>query len=268
MKKILSIALAGLIVAPVLSTKGAEAATNTPCQSKNVSTVNISSNSAYQNWVKELTQKLSLSPTQLQMIKITPSSSNQAPAPSTKSKNAAPQPSAAPAPKQSTQAPQQAQASQNSSATQQSAQSKAPAPAATNSSSQSQSSVSAYEQKVVDLTNQERSKQGLPALKINTALSKMARDKSADMRDKGYFSHQSPTYGSPFDMMNAYGIKYSAAGENIAAGQPTPQAVVTAWMNSPGHRANILSKNYTEIGVGYVKGGSYGSYWTQEFIGN
>jgi len=95
----------------------------------------------------------------------------------------------------------------------------------------------------------------------------MARDKSADMRDHHYFSHQSPTYGSPFDMMKKYGISYTTAGENIAAGQTTPEEVVQAWMNSEGHRANILNPNYTAIGVGYVKGGSYGSYWTQDFIG-
>jgi len=88
-----------------------------------------------------------------------------------------------------------------------------------------------------------------------------------DMRDKNYFSHQSPTYGSPFSMMKNFGISYRTAGENIAAGQQTPQEVVTAWMNSPGHRANILNKSFTHIGVGYAKGGSYGHYWTQMFIG-
>lgn len=130
------------------------------------------------------------------------------------------------------------------------------------------SQLNAFEKKVVDLTNQERVKAGLSPLKAdNAALSKMARDKSADMRDKNYFDHQSPTYGSPFDMMKKYGITYRAAGENIAAGQKTPEEVVNGWMNSPGHRANILNANYTTIGVGYVSGGSYGSYWTQEFIG-
>lgn len=131
------------------------------------------------------------------------------------------------------------------------------------------SQLNAFEKKVVDLTNQERTKAGLSPLKSdNAALSKMARDKSADMRDKNYFDHQSPTYGSPFDMMKKYGITYRAAGENIAAGQKTPEEVVKGWMNSPGHRANILNAHYTTIGVGYVTGGSYGSYWTQEFIGN
>lgn len=139
-------------------------------------------------------------------------------------------------------------------------------PSASNNSS---SQMNAFEKKVVDLTNQERAKAGLKALKTdNSALSKMARDKAADMRNNNYFDHQSPTYGSPFNMMQKYGIKFSTAGENIAAGQKTPEEVVNGWMNSPGHRANILNANYTTIGVGYVQGGSYGSYWTQEFIGS
>lgn len=126
------------------------------------------------------------------------------------------------------------------------------------------STLSAYEQKVVDLTNQERAKNGLPALKVDLTLSKMAHEKSRDMSANGYFSHTSPTYGSPFDMMKKYGITYSYAGENIAMGQQTPEEVVKAWMNSEGHRKNILSPNYNYIGVGYV---SQGNYWTQEFIG-
>jgi uncharacterized YkwD family protein len=128
----------------------------------------------------------------------------------------------------------------------------------------SANALSAYEQKVVELTNVERAKQGLPALKIDTALSKVARIKSQDMKDRGYFSHTSPTYGSPFDMMKQFGISYSTAGENIAQGQRTPEEVVNAWMNSPGHRANIMNANFTHIGVGYV---ASGNYWTQMFIG-
>lgn len=124
--------------------------------------------------------------------------------------------------------------------------------------------LSAYEKQVVNLTNQERQKNGLPELKINTTLSKMAHTKSNDMAVHHYFDHTSPTYGSPFDMMKKFGITYRTAGENIAMGQKTPQEVVNGWMNSPGHRANILNKNYTEIGVGFV---ANGNYWTQEFIG-
>lgn len=125
-----------------------------------------------------------------------------------------------------------------------------------------------FEEKVVQLTNQERAKAGLPALKSNWELARVARFKSEDMRDKNYFDHNSPTYGSPFDMMKNFGIKYQSAGENIAAGQKTPEEVVKAWMNSPGHRANILNSSYNQIGVGYAKGGSYGVYWTQQFIKN
>ena len=124
--------------------------------------------------------------------------------------------------------------------------------------------LSQYEQQVVDLTNQERAKQGLPALKVDLELSKVAREKSLDMQKNNYFSHTSPTYGSPFDMMKKFSISYKAAGENIAKGQRTPQEVVNAWMNSSGHRQNILSSNFTHIGVGYV---AEGNYWTQQFIG-
>lgn len=123
-------------------------------------------------------------------------------------------------------------------------------------------SLNEFEAKVVELTNAERAKQGLPALKVDSALSKVARTKSQDIKDKNYFDHNSPTYGSPFDMMKQFGISYRSAGENIAKGQRTPEEVVNAWMNSPGHRANILG-NYTHIGVGYV---SSGNVWTQMFI--
>lgn len=126
------------------------------------------------------------------------------------------------------------------------------------------SSVRAYEQEVVRLVNVERAKYGLSALTEDWELSRVARYKSQDMRDKGYFSHTSPTYGSPFEMMKAFGISYRTAGENIAMGQSTPAAVVRAWMNSSGHRANILSQSFTKIGVGYV---ASGNYWTQMFIG-
>jgi uncharacterized YkwD family protein/spore coat assembly protein SafA len=122
------------------------------------------------------------------------------------------------------------------------------------------------ENQVVQLTNQERAKYGLKPLVADWELARVARYKSADMRDRNYFSHTSPTYGSPFDMMKNFGISYRSAGENIAAGQRTPQEVVTAWMNSEGHRKNILSAGYTHIGVGYAQGGSKQHYWTQMFI--
>lgn len=123
--------------------------------------------------------------------------------------------------------------------------------------------VSAYEKEVVRLVNKARAENGLSALTMDWQLSRVARYKSRDMHDNGYFSHTSPTYGSPFDMMSAFGLSYRSAGENIAKGYKTPQDVVDGWMNSSGHRANILNASYTRIGVGYV---ASGNYWTQMFI--
>ncbi len=134
----------------------------------------------------------------------------------------------------------------------------------TDKPSASVTNTSTYEQQVIDLINEIRIKNGLSPLTENTALSRCAKAKSQDMHDKRYFSHQSPTYGSPFDMMKQFGITYRTAGENIAMGQSTPQAVVNAWMNSEGHRANILNASFTQIGMGYV---ADGHYWTQQFIG-
>ena len=120
-----------------------------------------------------------------------------------------------------------------------------------------------FEREVVRLVNVERKKKGLSELKYNWQLSRVARYKSEDMRDRGYFSHTSPTYGTPYQMMRSFGITYRTAGENIAKGQTSPEAVVNAWMNSSGHRANILNPSFTEIGVGFASG----NYWTQMFIG-
>lgn len=123
--------------------------------------------------------------------------------------------------------------------------------------------VTSFEQEVIRLVNVERTKRGLSALEADWQLSRVARYKSQDMHDNKYFSHTSPTYGSPFQMMKSFGISYRSAGENIARGQRTPAAVVNAWMNSSGHRANILNASFTHIGVGYV---ADGHYWTQMFI--
>ncbi len=128
------------------------------------------------------------------------------------------------------------------------------------------STVKRVEQEVVRLVNLERAKNGLKPLAHNWELSRVARFKSNDMRDQGYFSHQSPTYGSPFDMMRDFNISYQTAGENIAAGQQTPASVVQAWMNSEGHRKNILNSSFSQIGVGYASGGPMQHYWTQMFI--
>lgn len=128
-------------------------------------------------------------------------------------------------------------------------------------------SMTGYEQQVLALTNQERQKAGLsPCSGNDSNLNRSARAKSEDMATNNYFSHDSPTYGDPFAMMRQFGVQYQSAGENIAMGQPTPQEVVQAWMNSPGHRKNIMNGAFTYMGVGYVvKNGK--PYWTQQFIG-
>lgn len=194
-----------------------------------------------------------------QVVVVTPGSSCPAGTPSASSKPAAPSSSS----KTTTSTPSKAAPSAASKPASSSAPASAvsSAPAAANTSG-----LSASESAVVTLVNQQRAANGLPALTVNSALSHMARLKSQDMINNNYFSHQSPTYGSPFDMMKQFGISFTAAGENIAYGQPTAQAVMDAWMNSPGHRANILNSSYTQIGVGAVQNSNGTIYWTQEFI--
>lgn len=121
-----------------------------------------------------------------------------------------------------------------------------------------------YSTQVLNLVNKYRKENGLKELTLNTKLSNVAQIKANDMKNNNYFSHTSPTYGSPFDMMKQFDISYQTAGENIAKGQKTPEAVVNAWMNSEGHRANILNPNYTQMGLGYT---SETIYWCQMFIG-
>lgn len=133
-----------------------------------------------------------------------------------------------------------------------------------NSNGSQQGELNAFEWQVFELTNKERVNNGLQPLQVDYELSRVAHEKSRDMATNYYFSHDSPVYGSPFDMMRSYGITYRTAGENIAKGQRTPAEVVQAWMNSPGHRANILNPNFTHIGLGYVE---QGNHWTQQFIG-
>jgi len=119
-----------------------------------------------------------------------------------------------------------------------------------------------FDQQVLQIVNSERAKAGLSTLSMDSDLSNMALVKAQDMINNNYFDHTSPTYGSPFDMMKKFQITYKAAGENIAKGQPTPEQVMNDWMNSAGHRANILSSSFTHIGIGYFKGA-----WVQEFTG-
>jgi uncharacterized YkwD family protein len=119
---------------------------------------------------------------------------------------------------------------------------------------------------MVNLVNRERTANGLSALQVDTQLVQLARMKSQDMITNNYFSHTSPTYGSPFQMLTNAGVRYRAAGENIA-GNRTVEAAHTALMNSSGHRANILGSSYTHVGIGVVSGGPYGNMITQIFIG-
>lgn len=126
--------------------------------------------------------------------------------------------------------------------------------------------VTADEQKMIDLVNSERAKQGLSALKVDMEVMRVARIKAEDLSVNNYFSHQSPTYGSPFDMLTSFKISYKSAGENIA-GNSTVEAAHTALMNSSGHRANILGKSYDTIGIGIYNDARYGKVFTQIFIG-
>lgn len=123
--------------------------------------------------------------------------------------------------------------------------------------------ITEYKQHVVELTNEARSEHGAEPVKLDEELAEVAQRKSEDMEQKDYFSHTSPTYGSPSNMLNHYGIDYRKALENIAAGQQSPEEVVEGWLNSEGHRRNILDEEVTHIGVGFS---SAGSYWTQLFI--
>ncbi len=128
----------------------------------------------------------------------------------------------------------------------------------------SDSGISSYAREVCTLVNAERAKYGLDALTLDATLCSCAQRKSQDMHDLGYFSHTSPTYGTAFQMMRSLGVTYNHAGENIAMGYSSPQAVVAAWMQSSSHRAIILSASYRSTGIGYV---ADGGYWTQWFIG-
>ena len=122
------------------------------------------------------------------------------------------------------------------------------------------------EELMVDLVNRERVQRGLKPLEVDMRLVELARLKSHDMIDLGYFSHTSPTYGSPFDMMKQAGVEYRTAGENLA-GASTVERAHSALMQSDGHRRNILNPAFTHIGVGIVEGGPYGMMFTQMFIG-
>lgn len=122
------------------------------------------------------------------------------------------------------------------------------------------------EKEVFNLINTQRTNNGLSALKEDAEVQKVARIKAQDMVNNNYFSHTSPTYGSPFDMLKSFGITYKSAGENIA-GNSTNSGAVNAWMNSPGHKANILNTNFNYTGIGVVSSPKYGKIYVQMFVG-
>ena len=138
-----------------------------------------------------------------------------------------------------------------------------------NSGSNSNSTTTAMttdEKEVFDLINNQRTQNGLSALKLDTETLRVARIKAQDMVDNNYFSHNSPTYGSPFQMLNSFKISYKTAGENIA-GNSSNSSAVTAWMNSSGHKANILNGSFNYTGIGVVKSSKYGKVYVQMFLG-
>lgn len=135
-----------------------------------------------------------------------------------------------------------------------------------NSNSNTNTAMTADEKEVFDLINKQRTQNGLSALKLDTETLRVARIKAQDMVDNNYFSHNSPTYGTPFQMLNSFKISYKTAGENIA-GNSSNSAAVTAWMNSSGHKANILNSSFNYTGIGVVKGSKYGKIYVQLFLG-
>ncbi|HZK52803.1 MAG TPA: CAP domain-containing protein [Desulfosporosinus sp.] len=139
-----------------------------------------------------------------------------------------------------------------------------PTPAPTPAPSQVE--LTADQQHMLDLINQERSKAGVGALKVDAQLQKMAQVKSDEMVAKSYFSHTSPSYGSPFEMMKKFGISYTSAGENIAGNSSVDKAHA-ALMNSPRHKANILKASFNYIGIGVTASPKYGQMFAQDFIG-
>ncbi|MBR3152554.1 MAG: SH3 domain-containing protein [Clostridia bacterium] len=134
------------------------------------------------------------------------------------------------------------------------------------SSNTSVSDLTADEKEVFNLINVQRKNNGLSELKIDSEVQRVARIKAQDMNDNNYFAHESPTYGSPFQMLNSFKVSYRTAGENIA-GNSSNSGAVTAWMNSSGHRANILNSSYNYTGIGVVSNSKYGKLYVQMFIG-
>lgn len=134
------------------------------------------------------------------------------------------------------------------------------------SSSSSDSTLSSDEKEVFDLINKQRTNNGIAALKMDSEALNVARIKAQDMVNNNYFSHNSPTYGSPFDMLRSFKVTYKTAGENIA-GNSSNSGAVNAWMNSSGHKANILNSSFNYTGIGVVQSSKYGKIYVQIFLG-
>lgn len=128
------------------------------------------------------------------------------------------------------------------------------------------STMNSDEKEVFNLINQQRTNNGLQALKVDAEVQRVARIKAEDMVNNNYFSHNSPTYGSPFDMLKSFKISYKTAGENIA-GNSSNSGAVKSWMNSSGHKANILNSGYNYTGIGVVSSSKYGKIYVQIFVG-
>ena len=128
------------------------------------------------------------------------------------------------------------------------------------------STMNSDEKEVFNLINKQRTNNGLSALKVDSEVQSVARIKAQDMVNSNYFSHASPTYGSPFDMLKSFKVSYKTAGENIA-GNSSNSGAVSAWMNSSGHKANILNSSFNYTGIGVVSSPKYGKVYVQMFIG-
>ena len=127
------------------------------------------------------------------------------------------------------------------------------------------STMNSDEKEVFNLINKQRTDNGLQMLKVDDEVQRLARIKAQDMVNNNYFSHESPTYGSPFDMLKSFKISYKSAGENIA-GNSSNSGAVNAWMNSSGHKANILNSSFNHTGIGVVSSPKYGKVYVQVFI--
>ena len=135
-----------------------------------------------------------------------------------------------------------------------------------NGTSTSTSNMSSDELEVFNLINKQRANNGLATLKVDSEVQRVAKIKAQDMVNNSYFSHNSPTYGTPFEMLKSFKVSYKTAGENIA-GNSSNTGAVNAWMNSSGHKANILNSSFNYTGIGVVSSSKYGKIYVQMFIG-